>query len=72
MASRGRVPINIAQAMSCAAKMRSGKSCTAAEMKATSVILSQALSSSRAATRAAKEKAAEAMQMVQALLSRVG
>lgn len=72
MASRSKVPVNIAQAMSCAAKMRAGKSCTVAEMKATAVILSQALSSSRQATRAAKQKAAEAVEMVNRLLSRVG
>ena len=72
MASRSKVPVNIAQAMSCAAKIRAGKSCTQAELKAVAVILSQALSSSRAATRAAKEKASDLQQMVNTLRSRVG
>jgi hypothetical protein len=67
-----RIPTTIAQAMSCASKVRQGKACTMAELKATVQLLQSALSSSRAATRAAKDAASDARAMVDRLLSRVG
>ena len=67
-----RAPTTIAQAMACASKVRQGKACTMAELKATVTLLQSALSSSRAATRAAKEAAQDAKAMVTTLLSRVG
>lgn len=67
-----KVPINIAQALSCAAKVKAGKSCTVAEMKATITLMSQALSTARASAKAAKREAAEAKEMLGRALGRLG
>lgn len=70
--ARASVPQNIAQAMKCAAKIESGRSCTVAEMKATVRLLKQGLTGARATARAAKTAASEAKDMLQSVLSRVG
>ena len=62
----------IAQASACVAKMRQGKSCSAAEMKATALLLDQALKTARATSRTLKDQLARSDSMVKALLSRVG
>lgn len=67
-----KTPINIAQALSCAAKVKAGKSCTVAEMRATIVLMSQALSTARATAKQAKREASNAMDMVNRLLGRLG
>lgn len=61
----------IAQASSCAKKLAAGKSCTAAEMKATIQLLNSGLNAARVATRTAKREAKEAKAMVSSLLSRI-
>ena len=62
----------IAQASACVAKMRAGKSCSAAEMKATALLLDGALKTARRSTRMAKEQLANSQEMVRALLARIG
>jgi len=61
----------IAQASSCAKKLAAGKSCTAAEMRATIQLLNGGLNAARVATRTAKREAKEAKAMVVSLLNRV-
>ncbi len=62
----------VADAMSCANKMASGKSCTQAEMKATVRILNGALKTARTTARTAKREALEAKDMLKSILNRVG
>jgi len=61
----------IAQASQCAKKLANGKSCSAAEMKATIQLLNSGLNAARVATRTAKREAREAKAMVASLLSRI-
>lgn len=61
----------IADATKCAAKLAEGKSCTAAELKATVAILHGALKTARATAKTAKREASEAKEMVKALLARL-
>lgn len=67
-----KVPRTIADASRCAAKVAAGKPCTMAELKATVSLLNSAMKTGRATARIAKREAAEAKDMVKALLSRVG
>lgn len=62
----------IAQASACVAKMRAGKACSAAEMKATALLLDGALKTARRSTRMAKDQLAKSEAMVRALLARIG
>lgn len=62
----------IAQASQCVAKMRQGKSCSAAEMRATALLLDGALKTARRSSRTLKEQLARSEDMVKTLLSRVG
>lgn len=71
MASRSKVPVNVAQAMACAAKMQRGQTCTVAEMKATALLLKQALGTARSTAKAAKKEADDLREMVNRLLGRL-
>lgn len=62
----------IAQASQCVAKMRQGKSCSAAEMRATALLLDQALKTARSTSRTLKDQLSRSEDMVKALLSRIG
>ncbi len=62
----------IADALKCAAKIKSGKACSAAEMRATISLLSTALSTSRRTLRAAKDNLARSDSMVTRLMSKIG
>ena len=62
----------IGDAAKCLAKMRAGKSCTAAEAKATAMILGTALDSSKRGSRLPRKQLVESKQLVQSLLSRIG
>lgn len=67
-----KTPINIAQALACAAKVKAGKACTVAEMRATITLMSQALSTARSTAKAAKREADEAKEMLSRALGRLG
>ncbi len=62
----------IAQASACVAKMRQGKSCSAAEMRATALLLDGALKTARRSTRSLKDQLARSEDMVKTLLGRIG
>jgi hypothetical protein len=62
----------IADALKCAAKIKAGKACSAAEMRATISLLSTALSTSRRTLRAAKDNLARSDNMVTRLMSKIG
>ena len=55
---RTTTPTTIADALRCVRKVKQGKSCTAAEMKATMMLLSDALKSSQAKVRELKGRVA--------------
>lgn len=67
-----KTPINIAQALACASKVKAGKTCTVAEMRATITLLSQALSTARSTAKAAKRETLEAKEMLSRALGRLG
>ena len=71
MAARKAIT-TIAQASSCVAKMRTGKSCSAAEMRATALLLDQALKTARRNTKGLRDQLARSEDMVKSLLSRIG
>lgn len=62
----------IAQASACVRKMRAGKSCSAAEMRATALLLDQALKTARRNTKGLRDQLARSEDMVKSLLSRIG
>ena len=72
MASRSRQITNIADALRCAAKVKAGKACTAAELKATVVLMSTALSTARRTARAARDKAKDQDMMIGRLMGKIG
>jgi len=63
---------NIGDAAKCLAKLRAGKACTAAEAKATAMMLGTALDSSKRSARLLRQQLADSKQLVQGLLSRIG
>lgn len=63
---------NIGDAAKCLAKLRAGKACTAAEAKATAMILGTALDSSKRSARMLRQQLSESKAMAAALLSRIG
>ena len=63
---------NIGDAAKCLAKLRAGKACTAAEAKATAMILGTALDSSKRTARMLRQQLSESKAMAAALLSRIG
>jgi hypothetical protein len=69
--AKSSIPTNIAMASRCAAKVKSGKACSMAELRATVMLLQTGLNASRSATRVAKAQLAEKAGMVRDLLSRV-
>jgi hypothetical protein len=62
----------IADALKCVAKARSGKSCTAAEMRASMLLLDTALKTSRRSLSAAKKALASSDNMVTRLMAKIG
>jgi len=61
----------IADATRCAAKVKAGKACSMAELRATVLLLQEGLKTSRSAGRIARSQLAEKSQMVRDLLGRV-
>lgn len=65
-----KVITTIADASACVAKMRQGKACSMSEMKATALLLDQALKTARGKNRVLKENLAKAEKLVEGLVSR--
>jgi len=57
MAKRKSTPTNIAGALACVRKVRMGKACTLAELKATIMLLDDARKTSQATVRNLKDRA---------------
>lgn len=62
----------IAQASACVAKLRQGKACSAAELRATALLLDGALKTARRSTRTLREQLMRSEDMVKSLLGRIG
>jgi len=62
----------IADAMKCASKVNAGQACSAAELRATVKLLSQALKTAKATARAAKRSLKESDNMVTRLMAKIG
>lgn len=56
--ARKSTPTTIAQALSCVSKVKAGKTCTQAELKATVMLLSDALKTSQSKVRELKGRIA--------------
>lgn len=72
MASRSSKIITIADALKCAAKVKAGKACSAAELRSTVLLLTMALSTARRTARAARTKAADQDNMIGRLMGKIG
>ena len=66
-----KVTVTTIDATRCASKVKAGKACTMAELRATVMLLQEGLKSSRSAGRIARNQLAEKSQMVRDLLGRV-
>jgi len=62
----------IADALKCASKIKAGKACSAAEMRATIKLLDTAVRTSRRSLRLTKQQLSRSDNMVQRLLAKVG
>jgi len=62
----------IADALKCAAKINSGKACSAAEMRATIKLLDTALKTARRTARTTKQALARSDNMVTRLMAKIG
>ena len=62
----------IADALKCAAKIKAGKACSAAEMRATIKLLDTAVSASRRTIRELKRQITDKDSMVRRLLAKIG
>lgn len=69
--AKNSTPTNIAMATKCAAKVRAGKACSMAELKATVMLLDTGLKTGRRTLRLAKNQLTEKTLMVRDLLGRV-
>ncbi len=58
MASRKSTPTTIADALRCVSKVKQGKACTAAELRASMILLSDALKTSQGKVRELKGRIA--------------
>ena len=62
----------IADALKCAAKIKAGKACSAAEMRATITLLDTALKTARRTARTTKQALARSDNMVTRLMAKIG